>query len=60
MEYEYPQHLLHRAKVAPPLHPVHEIAAWTGDRDDESPICGADREAGDVWGYRTVHTNQVT
>lgn len=61
MEYNhYPFWAAQRAKAAPPLHPVHEISAWTGDPDDESPICGANKDAGDVWGYRTVYTNHVT
>lgn len=43
-----------------PLHPVHEIAAWSGDVDDESPLCGLDKDNPHVWGYRTVYTNHVT
>lgn len=44
----------------PANHPVHEISAWSGTPKDETPICGADRAAVSVCGYRTVYTASVT
>lgn len=41
-------------------HPVHEISAWTGKPEDESPLCGLDKDNPHVWGYRTVETGMVT
>lgn len=40
--------------------PVHEISAWTGEPQDESPICGADKWDPSVWSHRTVYTSHVT
>lgn len=40
--------------------PVHEVSAWTGKSEDESPLCGADKNDAAVWGYRTVETEKVT
>jgi hypothetical protein len=42
------------------LQPVHEISAWTGNPEDETPICGADKNDPNVWGRRTVYTGYVT
>lgn len=39
---------------------IHLIAAWSGDEQDESPICGADKNAVDVWGHRTAAIDAVT
>ena len=44
----------------PAAHPIHEVSAWSGKVEDESPICGADKNAPSVWGYRTVSTGAVT
>lgn len=39
---------------------VHGIKAWSGKPEDESPMCGADKNAADVWGHRTVFADFVT
>lgn len=44
----------------PVAHPVHQITAWRGNSADEMPLCGADKDAPDVWGYRTTDARFVT
>jgi len=34
---------------------IHLIRAWSGRPEDESPLCGADKWAPDVWGNRTIY-----
>lgn len=39
---------------------IHYIRAWSGEVRDESPVCGADKNAPDVWGNRTAYPKYVT
>lgn len=39
---------------------IHEISAWSGKPEDETPLCGADKNDPSVWGQRTVYTATVT
>jgi len=48
-----------RKKVTDP-QPIHEIEAWSGREQEETPLCGMDRHNPHVWGYRTTYTSQVT
>lgn len=39
---------------------VHRVKCWSGKPEDETPLCGADKDAPEVWGYRTVYEEAVT
>jgi hypothetical protein len=39
---------------------IHYIRMWSSDPTDESPVCGADKYAPEVWGNRTQFVRHVT
>jgi hypothetical protein len=39
---------------------THLVAGWSGAHEDETPLCGADKYAEDVWSYRTENPEYVT
>lgn len=50
-----------KPKVVHPMKSViHQIRAWSNVIADETPLCGADKPASDVWMNRTVVAAIVT
>lgn len=40
--------------------PIHAIKSWTGELDDETPLCGVNKDAPDVCLNRTIYPRAVT
>mgnify|MGYP001594666171 CR=1 FL=1 len=40
--------------------PVHAVRAWSANVEDETPLCGADKNDSAVWGKRTIYYAWVT
>jgi len=40
--------------------PIHAVRAWSEDVNDETPLCGADKNDPQVWNKRTIYHVWVT
>jgi len=42
------------------MNPIHLITHWSAVPSDETPLCGADKDAPTVWNRRTIYVDAVT